>query len=30
MSEAYSNIPDHQKNEFIKHLEDQQMKDSLK
>ena len=30
MADAFSSIPDHQKPEFIKHLEEQQMKDSLK
>jgi hypothetical protein len=29
-SDAFSNIPDFQKPEFIRHLEEQQMKDSLK
>jgi import inner membrane translocase subunit TIM9 len=28
--DAFSNIPEHQKAEFIRHLEDNQMKDSLK
>jgi hypothetical protein len=28
--DAFSNIPDHQKGEFVRHIEDQQMKDSLK
>ena len=28
--DAFSNIPDHQKGDFMRHLEDQQMKDSLK
>lgn len=28
--DAFSNIPEHQKAEFMRHLEDQQMKDSLK
>ena len=30
MADAFSAIPEHQKPEFIKHLEEQQMKDSLK
>ena len=29
-SDAFSNIPDFQKPDFIRHLEEQQMKDSLK
>jgi hypothetical protein len=28
--DAFSNIPDSQKGEFMRHLEDQQMKDSLR
>lgn len=28
--DALQNIPDHQKKEFFQHLEDQQLKDSLK
>mmetsp|Transcript_7071 Transcript_7071/g.10514 ORF Transcript_7071/g.10514 Transcript_7071/m.10514 type:complete len:99 (-) Transcript_7071:100-396(-) len=28
--DAFTNIPEHQKGEFLRHLEDQQMKDSLK
>ena len=28
--DAFSNIPEHQKPEFLRHLEETQMKDSLK